>query len=323
VTNRRGVALLTALWLVVAIAVVVLEFSLEAKERRQLGVDTAERGIARAADAGALAVVHAKLDYALRTAPNTGRGNIALLRSSDPWLGVDSLYSGSYRVDSIDVDVKARDLGTQLNLNNLTEAELRTFFGFVLNDYETADKLAQAIMDWRDADDIPRARGAERDDYVKAGLLTLPQNGPIREVEDLLQVMGMTPEIYAIVQPYFTTRGTGFINLNTAPPPVLRVLPGMTDAILGQIIALRSSGRRISSVDQVLQATRRGRPATMAQAVAQAAASRRLQARATVDTREVELTIIARATPQSQPARLLAIVERADNALATIEWKQW
>ena len=35
--NRRGVALLTALWLVVAIAVVVLEFSLEATQKGMVG----------------------------------------------------------------------------------------------------------------------------------------------------------------------------------------------------------------------------------------------------------------------------------------------
>ena len=319
--NRRGVALLTALWLVVAIAAVVLEFSLEAKERRQLGIDTAERGVARAAAAGALATVHAKLDYALRTAPNTNRPNIEQLRSSDPWLDVDTLYSGHYLVDSISVDVRARDLGTQLNVNTLAEAELRTFFSFLLNDYATADKLAQSIMDYRDADDMPRARGAEKDDYVKAGLLALPQNGPFREVEDLLQVMGMTPEIYAIARPFLTTRGTGFVNLNTAPAVVLRALPNMTDVLLAQILSLRSGGRRITSVNQVFLSANRGRPAAV-QAAAQAAASR-LSNRTTVDTREVELTFIARASAHAHATRLMAIVERSAPTLATLEWKQW
>ena len=317
--NRRGVALLTALWLVVAIAVVVLEFSIEAKERRQLGIDTAERGIARAAAAGALSVVHAKLDYALRTAA-TGRG-AAGLRSSDPWLDVDSLYSGAYPIDSMDVQVRARDLGTQLNINNLTEGELKTFFGFLLSDASTADRLAQAIMDWRDTDDMPRGRGAERDEYVKAGLLSLPQNGPFREVEDLLQVFGMTPEIYALVSPYFTTRGSGFINLNTAPAAVLRTIPGMTDVMLGQILALRSSGRRITSVSQVIAAANRGRRNLTPASVQFQTESMNL--RTTVDTQEIELTIIAKANTSAQPSRLMAVIERAAPTLATLEWKQW
>ncbi|MDB4917982.1 MAG: hypothetical protein JWM95_5626 [Gemmatimonadetes bacterium] len=317
--NRRGVALLTALWLVVAIAAVVLEFSLEARERRQLGVATAERGQARAAAAGALAVVYAKLDYALRTAAANRVSPI--LRSSDPWLDVDSLYSGLYPVDSMNVDVRARDLGTQLNVNTLSEAELRTFFGFVLNNAVTADRLAQAIVDWRDADDIPRASGAEKDDYIKASMLTLPQNGQFREVEDLLQVMGMTPDIYTLVSPFLTVRGDGTVNLNTAPAPVLRVLPGMNDVILAQILALRSSGRRITSVAQVMTASTRGRPQA-AQVAAQATAQR-LTARTTVETQQVELTLLARVAPHSQPTRLMAIIERSAPTLATLQWKQW
>lgn len=316
---RRGVALMTALWLVVAIAAVALEFSLDARERRVLGMDTSERGVERAAAAGALAEVHARLDYALRVA--TANARAAILRSSDPWLDVDSLYSGQIKVDSTIVDVRAQDLGTKININTMTEAELHTFFTFVLRDATVADALSEAMLDWRDADDLPRPRGAEKDNYIKASRLALPQNGPFREVEDLLDVIGMTPEIYATVSPYMTTRGNGFINLNTAPAAVLRVLPGMTDVIVANIEQLRSAGRRITSVAQVMQATQRGRPQSPAQAAATSAATQRLSARTTVDTREVELTIIARGGPQSQPARLVAIVERGQQA--TIGWKQW
>ena len=57
--GRRGVALLAALWLVVAIATVALQFSLEARERRTVGILASERGIQRAAALGALAAVQA------------------------------------------------------------------------------------------------------------------------------------------------------------------------------------------------------------------------------------------------------------------------
>jgi len=42
-------ALLAALWLVIAIATVALQFSLEARERRTVGILASERGIQRAA----------------------------------------------------------------------------------------------------------------------------------------------------------------------------------------------------------------------------------------------------------------------------------
>ena len=78
-----------------------------------------------------------------------------------------------------------------------------------------------AIVDWRDPDDIARVKGGERDDYIKAGLLRLPTNQNFRDVEELLDVKGMTPEVYRLVSPYLTTMGSAQVNLNTAPVPVL------------------------------------------------------------------------------------------------------
>ena len=56
--------MMAALWLVVAIASVTMYFSIDARERRQLGLDAAERGRARAAALGALAMTQARLDAA-------------------------------------------------------------------------------------------------------------------------------------------------------------------------------------------------------------------------------------------------------------------
>ncbi len=318
---RRGVAMITAIWLVVAIAIVAASFSVDAHERRALGVNASDRGMQRALAGGALKLVEAKLDYALRTIP-TGRGNTSMLQSSDPWLGVDSLYSGTYEVDSQAVSVHATDLGSKLNINDLNEDELKTFFGFILNDYITADALAQSIMDWTDVDDIARLHGAEKDDYIKAGLLALPTNGPFRTIEELRFVKGMTPDIYAQVSPYLTTLGAGLVNLNSAPTPVLKVLPGMTDQMLSTILSLRSQGQRITSVAEIMGAVNRGRRLTGAEQLQQTAAATAFSARAAVITNEVLLTIISRTGSQTQPTRLDAIVSRA-NGSVSISWQQW
>ena len=106
----------------VAIAAVALQFSLDARERRTLGVDASERGIDRAAAAGALALTVARMEQALRVAP-AASGNFARLRAADPWLDVDSTYSGTVYVDSMPVNVRARDLGAQLNVNQMNEIE--------------------------------------------------------------------------------------------------------------------------------------------------------------------------------------------------------
>lgn len=57
------------------------------------------------------------------------------------------------------------------------------------------DGLAAAIMDWLDPDDEPSENGAEASWYLAQSPPRLPANGPFRELQELLQVRGMTPEV--------------------------------------------------------------------------------------------------------------------------------
>src|SRR5207244_7743560 len=89
---RRGVALLAALWLVVAIAAVALQFSLDAHERRTIGILASERGIQRAAANGALALMQARLEEALRLGPSADANpSLARLRGTSPWFCLASV----------------------------------------------------------------------------------------------------------------------------------------------------------------------------------------------------------------------------------------
>jgi general secretion pathway protein K len=299
-TPRRGVALLAALWLVVAFAAVALQFSIDARERRTIGILAAERGVQRALALGALASVRASIDQALRMAPPGSNSFAANLRASDPLLDAASRFGGKVMVDSTPVDVAVLDLGERLNINQVQETDLRNFFSFLLDDFSLAQHLAQAVMDWRDADTLPRPSGAEVDAYVKAELLALPTNGPFREVDDVRHVYGMTPDIFALVSPYLTVRGPGQINLNTAPPAVLRALPGMTDQLLNLILMMRSQGRRIDSPTQVVQASTGGR----------GGGPTAFNGRATVSSNQIELTFTARSGPQSSPTKLITVLRR-------------
>lgn len=323
--SRRGVALIAALWLVVAIAVVALQFSLAAKERRVLGLSAAERGVGRGAALGALALTQAQLDYLLRVAP-TNAAALSGTRSGDPWLGADSIYSVPVYVDSMRVDVQLLDLGRRLNINDLTEDQFRTFFSYVLNDYTTADHLAQTIMDWTDVDDIARPNGDEQDGYIKKGLLALPANGPFRSVDELLDVEGMTPAIYAQVAPYLTVFGTGTVNINDAPVPVLRAIPGMTDQILSNILNQRSRGLRISSIAQVVPgyapAGGRGGRGNTGLAVMAGIQQAQLARAMAVNTTEILATFTARGGAQAQPTQVTALFTRSGTT-ATRSWEQW
>ncbi|MEP6835054.1 MAG: type II secretion system protein GspK, partial [Gemmatimonas sp.] len=248
--------------------------------------------------------------------------------SSDPWINVDSTNSGPVDIDSIEVLVDAKPGGRRLNVNQMTEDQLKAFFGNLLKDVSTSDEIAQSIMDWRDADDQARVRGGERDYYLKDNRMVLPANAPFREVDDLLDVKGMTPEILEQARPYLRTYGNGTINLNTADEPVLRAIPGMTDVILARVLAMRSNGGRIQNINQVVpgaggqqqQPGRGGQPP--APLTPQQAQAQRVAQNSTVDTQEVELILSASAGPQALPARLSATITR-NGQNTSITWRQW
>jgi general secretion pathway protein K len=324
---RRGVALLAALWLVIAILTVALQFSMEAKERRTVGILASERTQQRALAYGAFQLTRARMEQALRMAP-TGQ-SVANLRGADPLLDVDSLYSGDVYVDSTPVQVVARDLGERININQIQEAELQNFLSFLLKDMSKAMHLAQAIMDWRDVDTLPRPSGAERDKYIKDELLALPANAGFREVEDMLNVYGMTPEIFAEISPYLTVRGSR-INVNTAPPEVLRSLPGMTDATLNRILMLRSGGRKIASLTDVFpgaaSAPAGGRGQVQIRVAGQVQSQpliNQFESRVSYRTENVEITVLAKVGPQAQPTKLVGVLGRGNGTSVSVSNLIW
>ncbi len=283
-SNERGFALIAALWLVVAMSTVALQLSLSARYRRLAAANTIEAAQSRAAAVAGIEHARARLEQRLAdgTLVALNRGRQA---AAGPWH-----RPGLLLPDTMDFDegegryvVSLRDVGARLNLNRATEEELRRFFRALRVDFGRADRLAQAIMDWRDADDAHRARGAEREDYLGAATPVLPRNGPFQDLGELRFVQGMDDELFNRTHPYLTLLGTGRINLNAAEPEVLQALEGITQRALAVIIRFRRRGEIIASLNQVAQelpsAARSALQTNMT----------RLMSRTTFDTREVEV----------------------------------
>jgi type II secretory pathway component PulK len=248
--DRRGFALLSAIWLVVAIAVAGLQLALETRRSTLAAINLTHDVQARTAASAAFDLTRARVDQHLRRAAESGPYE-ARLALSDPWMSVDTAYSLTETFGVVDVHILIRSVGSQLNINRATEQEFLNFLIALEFDYSTAEELSQTIMDWRDTDDNYRARGAERDFYVSEGLLNLPRNNLFESVGELRYVQGMTEDIFEIASPYLTVWGTGRINLNTADFPVLMSLSGMTEAAASYLISLRENGERLTATNQL------------------------------------------------------------------------
>jgi type II secretory pathway component PulK len=322
-------ALLAALWLVVMITTAGLQFALVSRDRRHLALSAIDRARDQAVLHGALAVVQARLESELRTQGragtlrNTGGRLMAGNARSDPWRALDAQLSEGVRIGDVLVAARSTDLGTVLNVNLAGERELGLLFGALLRDDLLANRLAQRIADWRDADHRQRPDGAEAPEYRRALRSALPTNGPFRTLDDLADVLGMTPEILSTIRPFLTVDGANVrVNLNAAPEPVLRTLPGMSPPVLAAILALRSAGRRVESIPSLTAGVRAPQRGNDAANGAYQSLVRDLTERTLMDTRDVAIEFTVVGEPGPSPSRMVAVLRRFDDGTTDVRWRR-
>jgi len=336
--GRQGFALVAALWLLVALGSVGLHSALASRARRQAAANLLNQVRARAAVVAGSEYARSRLTAAMlgraeelrseAMARSSGRQQrrIAnrsvsrLFRSAnpleDPWREPQGLVVPEMAFGDARYALLLRDVGAALNLNEATETMLRQFFSQGLDvDYADADDLAQAILDWRDEDEIPRLNGGEREEYLEEEALVLPPNRDFVDIDELRHVRGMTPELFVRAAPYLTLIGNGDINLNSAPEPVLLAVPGMSPAGAREILRLRDSGYLPRS-DRELEAIL---PAGIATALDEQ--GRSFSRNTTYTTNQVE--ILAQGWVDGSVVRVTSrVVVSRGNTEATVEWRE-
>lgn len=120
----------------------------------------------------------------------------------------------------------------KLNLNNLmanpqqaSAPDVRMFRQLLASLGLSAD-LADAVLDWIDADDdLAGSAGAESAHYLALARPYRPANAPMAQVEELYRVRGFDARAVAALRPYVTALPVRTsVNVNTAPEPVLAAL---------------------------------------------------------------------------------------------------
>jgi len=222
-TRQSGIAAITAV-LIVAVAASAAAVMLA---QQSATLDQA-RLIASRAQADQYAL--AGLDWA--------RG--VLLQDLQSAGSVDSLDEGwaqpivGLPVERAMVAGAIADEQGKFNLNNLVNAAGQKsdadflVFQRLLASLGVSPELAQAVLDWIDADDELSGNAGAEDAYY----LGLPRpyraaNAPMAQVEELYRVRGFDAATIAKLKPYVTAldRGT-LVNVNTAPAPVLAAVLG-------------------------------------------------------------------------------------------------
>jgi general secretion pathway protein K len=100
--------------------------------------------------------------------------------------------------------IRVYDESQKINPNLASDALIAALFQTVGVERARAIRLGSSMADWVDAGSEPRRFGAELPEYVAAGRSYGPANAAIENLDDLMLVLGMTPEALALVRPYLT-----------------------------------------------------------------------------------------------------------------------
>jgi len=223
--RQRGIALVLALWLTVMLTVIAGGFAFAMRNEALAARNMVSLAQARAAANGA--VERTVFELSRVATPETWKRDGAV----HTWTDGD-----------INLAASATDESAKIDLNAANEVLLRSLFTNVGGaDADLAAHIADAIQDWRDADDLTRPNGAEEADYRAAGLKYKPSNAPFETVTELARVMWVTPAIYARVAPSLTvySRQPG-INPATASRDVLLALPNATPEAVDAFLQSRN-----------------------------------------------------------------------------------
>ena len=300
---------MAALWLVVLVGVTGYELSVRSRSRRLAVANMLEQTSARGAADAAVETVRGQLAMRLGQ-PLDARPSAAPI--ADRWSDLELLSRDTLVLGDARALARVYDAGARIQINRVTESDLRRFLAALPLDAGLADRLAQRILDWRDVDYFRRARGAEHDDYVRAGARQLPTNADFSRVDELRDVDGMTPELYARVAPFVTVLGTGQINVNTAPRAVLLSLPGMGDESVGAIVRAQQTRRPIRSMEELTMALSSGARSSLVESMSE------LQQRVTFESREVVVEGEGWLEGSPVHAREEALLARGGDAMFTI-----
>ena len=200
--RQRGIVLVVVLWLVVLITVIASSHARNMRIETTLAFNHVGTAKARAlAEAG------------------INRAIMELFVSNTDIRWPLNGTARQIQLDSGRVNIAIRDASGLLDLNKADPTQLEAVLEAAGTEEAVRLRLVDAILDWRDKDQLRRLHGAEDDDYRHAGLDWGSRDGLFASIDELRYVLDMTHELFERLAPYLTVHsGQSDVNLKYAPP---------------------------------------------------------------------------------------------------------
>ncbi len=252
--RERGIALLMVIWIFMVLSVLSAEFSRamrdDAAATQNLAEEVQARGVAMA---GMNQAIYRTLRAREQHTDDTNDPDAVPVDAPEVWEPDGTWHEQPYWGGKY--GVRLLDEGGKISLNRADEALLRKVFETLGLNADAQEEVVDAILDWRDSDNLHRLHGAEDEYYMKLPQPYHVKNGPFDSVDELLMVRGITRELYYGVRdqglgrddtPAIPLRDvfsvfnqSANINVRTAPVAVLRVVLGGDEDAVQDILTAR------------------------------------------------------------------------------------
>jgi len=229
-TSARGFALIVVLWVVTLLGLIAAALLRESGTETTVAQNLRENAKAEAlAEAGLQRAILGLLDH----------------DDAAVWRADGTSYSFSLGDGTATIQVHSE--AGKIDINTASNDVIKALFIAGGTSEDQASQLVEAVADFRDPDGIRRPYGAEDSDYRAMGVTHEAKDAPFEAVEELMQVRGVTPDLYERLSAAITVYGRPQIDVTTAPPLVLQVLRNVMPERLDRMVAVRqASGAQVS-----------------------------------------------------------------------------
>ncbi len=201
----RGFALLIVLWSLVLITLVLTQVTAAGRSEADLAGNLRRAASLRAQTDG---VVHLAIFH--------------LLDPAAPWAadGADHIVA----LAGATATVRIIDEAGKINPNLATPGILAGLLRAVGQGADDADRIADAIVQWRYPSATAAGVGEDAQRYRAAGRDYAPPHASFQSVAEIGLVLGMTPELLAQLAPHLTLQTDNDTDARVADPVVRRAL---------------------------------------------------------------------------------------------------
>lgn len=247
--HQHGVALLTVLLLVVAITIVAT--SMLAGQRLALQ----ESGLMLRQNQGLHYALGGEI-FAEQLLEKDAKTN-----QTDSKQDIWAKPTPPYPVTGGMVVLTIEDNANKFNLNNLyhdgnVDEQALLYFKRLLKSLGLTPEIADAVLDWQDADNTPTGNaGAENDYYLTLTNGYMAANQGFISIEELKQVRGMDAKSYEKLAPYVVAVPFYLpININTAKASVLAALnENLNQASIETFVKQQQTAKPLENVNMLWQ----------------------------------------------------------------------